>query len=197
MRRHCCVLLVAAQFSATVASRVADLTSPKWAVSRRAALIGATTALQGASVACAADSLVVKKAAIRDTAAELRSFLSNKDAVVQALVDGDMSVKLPKAVPFTTFQAVENAAGPEFMEIAIDYAEAARNARDLLRLAKLTQETVKVSSKSESKPREYQMQKMADAGNMAPTKEYAERMVQEVLGASVALDAAIKTMESP
>ena len=47
-------------------------------------------------------------------------------------VDGDAAApQLPKAIPFTTFQSLEKDAGPEFMEIAIDYAEAMRNARDL------------------------------------------------------------------
>lgn len=35
-----------------------------------------------------------------------------------------------------------NTADPEFMEIAIDYAEAMRNARDLVKLAKLTKTKV-------------------------------------------------------
>mmetsp|Transcript_50284 Transcript_50284/g.116078 ORF Transcript_50284/g.116078 Transcript_50284/m.116078 type:complete len:197 (-) Transcript_50284:178-768(-) len=195
MLRYCCALLLSAPTSA--ASRVADLPLPVWAVSRRSALVGATVALQGTSAACAADKVVAKKEEIRGTAAQLRSFLSNKDAVVQALVDGDTSVTLPKSVPFTTFQAVERVAGPEFMEIAIDYAEAARNARDLLRLAKLTQESVTVSSKSEGQKRTFETKSMAEAGSMAPTKEYAERMLQELLGASVALDAAVQAMDGP
>merc|ERR1712166_876000 len=102
-------------------------------------------------------------------------------------VDGDEKApQLPKAIPFTTFQSLEKDAGPGFMEIAIDYAEAMRNARDLTKLAKLTKQKVTVSSKEPGKPRmtmeiEYGA---AEGSNLGSTKEYSSRAFQEAVGAT-------------
>merc|ERR1712166_978214 len=112
-------------------------------------------------------------------------------------VDGDEKApQLPKAIPFTTFQSLEKDAGPEFMEIAIDYAEAMRNARDLTKLAKLTKQKVTVSSEEPGKPRmtmeiEYGA---AEGSNLGSTKEYSSRAFQEAVGASIALNAAVEAL---
>ena len=78
--------------------------------------------------------------------------------------------------------AQEKNADPEFMEAAIDYAEAYRGFKDLVKLAKLTKETVVVSTKEKGQPRQQVSMTYADApgSNLAPTKEYAERAVNEV-----------------
>ena len=81
----------------------------------------------------------------------------------------------------------------EFMEAAIDYAEAFRNAKDLVKLAKLTKQKVQVSKKEPGKPRttvemEYGQ---AEGSNLGSTKDYASRAFQEAIGASVALNAAV------
>ena len=81
---------------------------------------------------------------LRDTQRELADLLENKERFIAALADGDATVKLPQQVPFATFQKLEPSAGPMFMEAAIDYAEAARNARDLYKLAKLTKQKVRM-----------------------------------------------------
>jgi len=191
--RVCCALLLIAQCSA---SRVSVVRSTV-AVSRRGALVGAAAAvLQGTNAAIAIDAVAAKKDLL-STSADLRAFLKQKEVVLEALDKGDQTVKLPASIPFKTFQALEKDAGPEFMEIAIDYAEAARNARDLLKLAQLTTETVTVSVKEAGQPRKSEVKTMRDASNLAPTSEYAGRMMAEVLGASVALDAAIQAMVSP
>jgi RecA-family ATPase len=80
------------------------------------------------------------------------------------------------------------------MDAAIDYAEAARNARDLAKLAKLASEPIVKTNKEAGKPREEVITTQEKEGTLGSAKEYAERSYQEVLGASVALDAAIKFM---
>merc|ERR1712129_653763 len=120
--------------------------------------------------------------------------MGSEAAFVEGTVDGDASApQLPRAIPFTTFQALEKDAGPEFMEIAIDYAEAMRNARDLTKLAKLK---VTVSSKEPGKPRmtmeiEYGA---AEGSNLGSTKEYSTRAFQEAIGANIALNAAVDAL---
>merc|ERR1711957_364238 len=75
-----------------------------------------------------APSAAVKE--VLSTQEALTAFVKSEAAFVEGTVDGDASApQLPRAIPFTTFQALEKDAGPEFMEIAIDYAEAMRNAR--------------------------------------------------------------------
>lgn len=69
-----------------------------------------------------------------------------------ALSDG-APYKLPAQLPFTTFQKLEKTSDPEFMEAAIDYAEAYRGVKDLVKLARLTKQTVAVSTKEPGKPR--------------------------------------------
>lgn len=127
----------------------------------------------------------------------LNVFVKSEEAFVMGQVDGDAAApQLPKAIPFTTFQSLEKDAGPEFMEIAIDYAEAMRNARDLTKLAKLTKQKVTVSSKEPGKPRmtmeiEYGA---AEGSNLGSTKEYSTRAFQEAVGANIALNAAVDAL---
>ena len=134
---------------------------------------------------------------VMSTAEELKNFVKNGTAFVEGQVDGDASApQLPRAIPFTTFQSLEKDAGPEFMEIAIDYAEAMRNARDLTKLAKLTKQKVTVSSKEPGKPRmtmeiEYGA---AEGSNLGSTKEYSTRAFQEAVGANIALNAAVDAL---
>ena len=73
------------------------------------------------------------------------------------------------------------------MDAAIDYAEAARNARDLAKLAKLASEPIVKTIKEAGKPREEVITTQEKEGSLGSAKEYAERSYQEVLGASVAL----------
>lgn len=75
-----------------------------------------------------------------------------------------------------------------------DYAEANRAAKDLVKLTKLAQQTVEVSIKEPGKPRQTEIKSYAETGQVAPAKDYAERAVQEVIGASLALDAAVKCL---
>jgi hypothetical protein len=134
---------------------------------------------------------------LRDTAAKLKAVLDGKDAFVAELTTGDAAVAmLPAAIPFTTFQKLEPVSDPEFMEAAIDYAEAFRAAKDLVKLAKLTRQPVEVTNKEKGKPRETTTMAYGDApgSGLSSAKEYADRAVQEVLGASVALEAAIGYM---
>jgi hypothetical protein len=127
----------------------------------------------------------------------LNAFVKNEEAFVMGQVDADEKApQLPRAIPFTTFQSLEKDAGPEFMEIAIDYAEAMRNARDLTKLAKLTKQKVSISSKEPGKPRvtmeiEYGL---AEGSNLGSTKEYAGRAFQEAIGANIALNAAVDAL---
>ena len=117
-------------------------------------------------------------------------------AFVAALAAGE-NVNVPAAIPFTTFQKLEKTSDPEFMEAAIDYAEAYRGVKDLVKLAKLTKEQVVVSTKEPGKPRVEQTIAYGDApgSGLASAEEYAKRAVNEALGASLALDAAIGFMK--
>jgi len=128
----------------------------------------------------------------------LNAFIkSGEEAFVTGQVDNDASApQLPRAISFTTFQSLEKEAGPEFMTIAIDYAEAMRGARDLNKLAKLTKQKVTVSSKEPGKPRQSMEIEYGAAENsgLGTTKEYATRAFQEAIGASIALNAAVDNL---
>jgi len=134
---------------------------------------------------------------LKETAAALKDVLEKKDAFVAGLANGDEKVKLPPAIPFTSFQKLEKTSDPEFMEAAIDYAEAFRGAKDLVKLAKLTKEPVTISSKEKGKPRQETTMTYGEApgSNLGSAKEYAERALQELVGASLALDAALSYMK--
>ncbi len=165
---------------------------------RRAAIslpAAAALTLLGPAPAVAAE----EKAAAEVLAAQaaLKELLqpSGKDAFKNGLSAGDPSAKLPKPVAFTTFQKLEGTSEPEFMEAAIYYMEAFRNARDLVKLAKLTKQQVQVSVQSGDK-RETKTIAYGDAEGSAldSAENYAERALKEVLGASLALDEAVKFM---
>ena len=83
------------------------------------------------------------------------------------------------------------------MEAAIDYAEAFRGVKDLVKLAKLTKSEVKVSFKEKGKPVVDKVMEYGQAPNsgLSPADEYAKRAVNELLGASLALDAAVGFMK--
>ena len=168
-------------------------------LSRRAVFSGAASAavLLPALPALAAESK--EAASLRETSKAMKAILDTKADFVSALVSADFDAlpKLPAQIPLRTFQALEKTSEPEFMEAAIDYAEAYRGVKDLYKLAKLTRETVTVSTKEKGKPRESKEMAYGDAPNngLASTKEYADRAVQELLGASLALDAAIGYMK--
>ena len=85
------------------------------------------------------------------------------------------------------------------MEAAIDYAEAYRGVKDLVRLAKLTKEPVTVATKETGKPRQEAVMSYGEApgSGLATAEEYATRAADELLGATLALDAAIKYMAKP
>ena len=61
------------------------------------------------------------------------------------------------------------------------YAEAARAARDLVKLAKLTQQTVEVSVKEKGKPRSTEVKSYQETGSLSSPQEYADRAIQEIL----------------
>ena len=146
---------------------------------------------------CAALAAADKEAMLlRDTSAQLKALLDAKAKFIDTLAAGE-AVTLPAAIPFTTFQTLEKTSDPEFMEAAIDYAEAYRGAKDLVKLAKLTKQEVVVSYKEQGKPVEKKTMAYGDApdSGLATTREYAERSVNELLGASLALDAAIGFMK--
>jgi len=159
------------------------------------AAAAATTLLpQLASAADKVDQAAVKE--VRETSAKLKAVLEKKEAFVQGLVEANPDAPtLPPAVAFRQFQSLEKVAGPDFMEAAIDYAEAFRNAKDLVKLAKLTTQTVEITTKEKGKPRETATTTYGETGTLGgTTKEYAERALQELLGASLALDAAISNL---
>lgn len=133
---------------------------------------------------------------VSDTSADLKYILKNKEAFVTGLVEGDATApKLPAAVPFVIFQKLEKDAGPDFMEAAVDYAEAHRNARDLVKLAKLSTTQVSITTKEKGQPRKEEIKSYGASGGLPySTAEYADRAINEILGASVALEAAIAAL---
>ncbi len=70
-----------------------------------------------------ADPARVASHQVRGHLSELKALLADKENFVTALSDG-APYKLPAQIPFTTFQKLEKTSDPEFMEAAIDYAEA-------------------------------------------------------------------------
>ena len=118
-----------------------------------AAAASASTLLP--QLAVAAEKVDPKAAStLKDTSKALKAILEQKEAFVKGLTEADPTApSLPQSISFTTFQKLEKAAGPDFMEAAIDYAEASRNARDLVKLAKLTQEPVLITTKEKGKPK--------------------------------------------
>lgn len=108
---------------------------------------------------------------LKEVSSSLKSILDQKDAFIQGLVNSDPAAPtLPQAVGFSTFQKLEKTAGPAFMEAAIDYAEASRNARDLVKLAKLTKQTVEVTSKEKGKPRTTELKSYSEVRFLACMK---------------------------
>ena len=69
-----------------------------------------------------------------------------------------------------------------------------RQARDLVKLAKLTKSKVTVSSKEVGKPRTTVEAEYGEAAGLLSARSYGERATEEVLGASLALEAAMKAM---
>ena len=174
---------------------------PTQHIDRRSVCSSAAAACAAVLLPTAAQAKESKDAElVRSTAVELKALANEKkDAFIAGIVAGDTTApQLPAAIPFTTFQKLESTSDPDFMEAAIDYAEANRNAKDLVKLAKLTKQKVKVSKKTEGKPREFEEIEYGEApgSNLASTKEYAERAAAELLGASLALQAAVKAMGS-
>lgn len=183
---------------AVLSASASALTIPA-ALTRRAACQTAAAALAGglASSAAQAATVPAKEAQqLRDTSAALKALLENKENLISALSTTPSEVKLPAPIPFTVFQKLEKTADPEFMEAAIDYAEAYRGVKDLVKLAKLTKDPVTVTKKEKGQPRQEQVMSYGDApgSGLSSTEEYAKRAGDEILGASVALEAAIKYM---
>jgi len=134
---------------------------------------------------------------VKDTVKALKELVASKDAFISGVVAQDAAApQLPTQIPFAVFQKLEGTSDPEFMEAAIDYAEATRAAKDLLKLAKLTKQKVQISTKVAGKPREYSEVEYgaAPGANLGTAQEYAERAAAEVLGSSLALEAAAKAM---
>jgi DNA-binding phage protein len=179
----------------TSALRV-DSSIGRRAACQRVAAASAATLLPHAVVA--AETATKEKALLKDTSSALKTLLVSKQAFIDNLAtNGGESVTLPAQVPFTTFQKLEKNSDPEFMEAAIDYAEAFRGAKDLVKLAKLTQQPVLVTTKEKGKPRIESTVAYGDApgSGLSSAREYAERAVNELVGASLALDAAIGYMQ--
>mmetsp|Transcript_14915 Transcript_14915/g.25432 ORF Transcript_14915/g.25432 Transcript_14915/m.25432 type:complete len:194 (+) Transcript_14915:19-600(+) len=191
MARLLCVL-------AALASGASALRGTPPAATRRA-ICGAVASTLAApllspAAARAAASGPDKKALqqVTDSAAALKKILKEKDAFAAGLNAGEFS--LPVAISFPTFQKLEPA-GLD-MEAAVDYAEAYRNARDLVKLAKLTRQPVVVTTKEPGKPKVETTKLYSEVENsgLAPTETYVARALDELLGASLALDAAIAGM---
>jgi len=166
------------------------------AMGRRSAITGAAAAalFQLPRAAFAQSREEKAQATLREASVALHAVLDNKEAFITAFAEGKGVV--PAQVPFTTFQLLENTAEPEFMEVAIDYAEASRSARDLLKLAKLTKQNVEVSVKEAGKARRTELKEYGEAegSGLSTAKEYADRAAEELLAASICLDKAITVM---
>lgn len=200
MLRRIILALVVASAGAlrVVPNRVPATTSRRAAVGQAVAAAAALAAGSPLPAFAAAAPDAKASATVRETAAKLKALVKDKEAFVNGIIDGDASApQLPAAVPFATFQKLEGTSDVEFMEAAIDYAEAFRNAKDLVKLAKLTTQQVEISVKEKGKPRETKVMSYADApgSSLDSTANYAERAANEVLGASLAIDAAVKAMK--
>lgn len=116
-----------------LAARIDALAPTRRVALQRASI--ATTLLLGRSAGAATS---VEADAVRVAQRQLRELLGDQDAFLfKVLVEGTYST-LPRQVPFVTFQKLERQTGSdEFMGAAVEYVEAFRDARDLVKLAVL------------------------------------------------------------
>lgn len=86
-----------------------------------------------------------------------------------------------------------------FLAVLLSCYAAYRGVKDLVKLAKLTKEPVTVTTKEAGKPRQETVVNYGDApgSGLSSAEEYATRAADELLGATLALDAAIKYMAKP
>ena len=187
--RFVCLLVLLVESAAMRLSATLD---------RRAACVAACRALPVVVAGAArpvfasdkTDAVAVVR--IQEQRAALKQLLKDKDRFIKGLEAADADApQLPAAIPFKTFQQLDKF-GPDFIEAAIDYAEAARNARDLVKLAKLSKSTVEVTTKVAGQPRETILQEYGsvEGSGLDAPGVYAERALKEVLGAQLCLEAA-------
>ena len=102
----------------------------------------AAAVLATASPLAAVAADLPPKEQLRTTLTALQSIVAQNDSFVAGLAKGDPTApQLPPAIPFKVFQKLESTGkvDDDFMEIAIDYCESHRNARDLVKLANFNQ----------------------------------------------------------
>jgi len=146
------------------------------------------------------------KELIKTTAGKLKAILADKESFVkkystelsaERVEFDDPRAKLPEKIRIETFKMLEDDSDPEFQDGYTAYLEAWKNVKDYLKLAALSQKEVEIKVK-DKKGRVVSTEKMkygdSPTAGMLSAGEYCESAFQEVLGASLSLDTAVKYM---
>jgi hypothetical protein len=151
---------------------LSDALAPTRRSALQRAAVGALslTTAQRASAAGNADAEKVRQAS-----RELNELIKDEDALrYKVLFPAERDVRaLPTAVSFVTFQQLEKSCGDEMMGSAIEYVEAYRDARDLVKLAVLSRK---------------------DGGGPDVATRYYERALPNLKEAAAKLDDVVKLL---
>ena len=110
------------------------------APTRRSALQRAAVGALSLTTAQRASAANADAEKVRQASRELNELIKDEDALrYKVLFPAERDVRaLPTAVSFVTFQQLEKSCGDDMMGSAIEYVEAYRDARDLVKLAVLS-----------------------------------------------------------
>lgn len=145
------------------------------APTRRSALQRAAVGALSLTTAQRASAANADAEKVRQASRELNELIKDEDALrYKVLFPAERDVRaLPTAVSFVTFQQLEKSCGDDMMGSAIDYVEAYRDARDLVKLAVLSRK---------------------DGGGPDVATRYYERALPNLKEAAAKLDDVVKLL---
>ena len=145
------------------------------APTRRSALQRAAVGALSLTTAQRASAANADAEKVRQASRELNELIKDEDALrYKVLFPAERDVRaLPTAVSFATFQQLEKSCGDDMMGSAIDYVEAYRDARDLVKLAVLSRK---------------------DGGGPDVATRYYERALPNLKEAAAKLDDVVKLL---
>lgn len=145
------------------------------APTRRSALQRAAVGALSLTTAQRASAANADAEKVRQASRELNELIKDEDALrYKVLFPAERDVRaLPTAVSFVTFQQLEKSCGDDMMGSAIEYVEAYRDARDLVKLAVLSRK---------------------DGGGPDVATRYYERALPNLKEAAAKLDDVVKLL---
>lgn len=145
------------------------------APTRRSALQRAAVGALSLTTAQRASAANADAEKVRQASRELNELIKDEDALrYKVLFPAERDVRaLPTAVSFVTFQQLEKSCGDDMMGSAIEYVEAYRDARDLVKLAVLSRK---------------------DGGEPDVATRYYERALPNLKEAAAKLDDVVKLL---